>query len=456
MGRKMATKIRALIIFSLFKIDKLSVSLLKKVYFRDLIYLSNHIKNHQEYEELMLKIIELQKLNLKEKAQKGKIKVGFLVDSSSVWGFGDVYNALAVDSAHYEPYVIIPLMLVNKEIKKESQILKRDTIRYFKKAKIKYYIVKEKRKANWGGLLPDILLSQVPYPERYYQDNFCLENIPCISMQMFVPYSFWIALVDYSFCFGNTKICSKIFLPSKIHVDILKSSGNIDSKRLFYSGYPKCDSYYHKENPIVGVDKIWKNGNNKAHIIYAPGFMDSVHGFSTFNLNYMQVLELAKKTKDTVSWVIRLHPMMAESCIEQGVFQCMNEWNSYIAEWEKLDNTMVSIHGGYEDIFKTSDAMIMDSISFLPSYQYVHKPLLFLTRRTQRMNKLGHELRKVVYTADARDIDGIETFISNVVIEGRDVKKELREKFFEDNLDYYHENKQLASEYIVSHIEELR
>lgn len=277
-------------------------------------------------------------------------------------------------------------------------------------------------------------------------------------MQMFVPYTFWIAqMLDADFFSSNyVKICSEIFLPSRIHVNLLKRGSGIDDKRLFYSGYPKCDSYYNKKNQMINIDKIWKNGNNKAHIIYAPGFMDSVHGFSTFNLNYMQMLELAKKTTDTASWVIRLHPMMAASCIEQGVFQDMNEWNSYLAEWEKLDSAIVSVHGSYEDIFRTSDAMIMDSVSFFPSYQYVHKPLLFLTRMTQKMNELGNKLKQVVYTSDARNIDEIEKFINDIVIKGQDYKKEIREKFFRDNLDYYYENKQLASEYIVSHIEELR
>lgn len=452
MSSKLGIETKSWIIYFLFKINKLNVNLLDIINYSDLIFLSEKIKNYQEYQNLILKIVELQEKNLKAKARKRRIKIGFIVDSSSLWGCDDIYNKLE-NIANCEPYVIIPLRSQDKKMR----IVKRKTIYYFKKKKIKYYIVKEIKDARWGKKLPDILFSQVPYEGLFLQENFCLENIPCSCMQMFIPYTFWIArMIDESFINNkNMRIFSKIFAPSKEHMIFFEKSvkGGIDKRRLFYSGYPKCDSYYNKNN--IDINEIWKNGKDKKRIVYAPGLMDSLASFSTFNLNYIQILNIAKRTKNTVSWIIRLHPFMAEYCIKQGIFSNIKEWNFYIKEWEKLDNAKISIHGDYQDIFKTSDGMIMDSISFLPVYQYVHKPLLLLTRNTQKMNKLGGMLKEVVYTADAKDMDGINNFINNVIIKGNDEKLSIRKVFFKKNLDYVYKNKKLASDYIVNEIEKV-
>ena len=445
------------VIYFLYRIGKLNVKLLDKMQYGDLIFLS---KKHQiDYENLMLKIVELQEKYLKEVWEKRKIKVGFIATTSSMWGLDGVYKALD-NNEKYEPYIIIllrDLETKSKELKKEFHIMKQDTIRFFKQKRMRCYIVKEKKEAQWENKLPDILFVQEPGDEEYLQQNFRLENVPCSCMSIFVPYTFWIMRsIDNVYVSRRyMQKFSKIFAPSKAHMDFFENNAGVNRKHLFYSGYPKCDSYYDEQNDI-DINAIWKDGGKKkAHIIYAPGYMDPMPRFSTFDLNYRKILDIAKETKNTVSWVIRLHPDMALTCIKEGVFDDINEWNVYIKEWSSLENAMVSIHGNYSDIFKTSDGMIMDSVSFLPTYQYVHKPLLFLTRGTQKMNILGEMLRKVVYTVGARDTDGIKEFINNIILNGNDEKKEMREKFFRENLDYYYANKKLASDYIVSIIEDI-
>jgi len=449
-------KVKPWIIYFLFKAGKLDIRILNKITYENLIFLSK--RNLEKYENLMLKIVELQE-ELIKKRKKEKLKVGFIVTTSSMWGLEGVYRALENNSC-YEPYVIVllrDLETKTEELKEQFQIMKRDAIFYLKKKKIRFYVVKEKKDARWGKKLPDILFVQEPGDEEYLQKKFRMENIPCTCMSIFVPYSFWVmkSIDDTYVSRKYMKKFSKIFAPSKVHMRYFEKNAGIDRKRLFYSGYPKCDVYYEKSGDIED-NPIWKDGGiRKAHIVYAPGYMDPAPRFSTFDLNCKEILNIARETKDTVSWVIRLHPDMALTCIKQGVFADIEEWNAYIGEWENLENAVVSIHGSYADIFKTSDGMIMDSVSFLPSYQYVHKPLLFLTKGTQKMNCLGKMLKKVVYTVSARDTEGIKYFINNVIIEGKDEKIELREKFFNENLDYYNENRQLASDYIVSIIENI-
>ena len=45
--------------------------------------------------------------------------------------------------------------------------------------------------------------------------------------------------------------------------------------------------------------------------------------------------------------------------------------------------------GEYRAYFASSDAMILDSVSFMAEYLYVHKPALFLTREGERFNEFG-------------------------------------------------------------------
>lgn len=66
----------------------------------------------------------------------------------------------------------------------------------------------------------------------------------------------------------------------------------------------------------------------------------------------------------------------------------------------------------------------------------MHKPLLMLTRNGQYYNDFGKELMKVHYRAAGTDEKEIEAFVTDIVLNGNDEKKELREEFFEQNLDY--------------------
>ena len=90
----------------------------------------------------------------------------------------------------------------------------------------------------------------------------------------------------------------------------------------------------------------------------------------------------------------------------------------------------------YHAYFKYSDAMILDSGSFIAEYLYVNKPQLFLRRPEQGFNELGEVLRPLLYEVDGEDIDGIEQFVKDVVIQGKDDRQKLREQVLTEFLDY--------------------
>ena len=209
------------------------------------------------------------------------------------------------------------------------------------------------------------------------------------------------------------------------------------------------------------ADIIWdalrrKAGNPTAKkIIYAPHHTvseDDIIVFSTFADNYQIMLSLAKKYGNDTVWVFKPHPHLKYKAIQAGIFKDMNEWKEYENQWRNLQNADVIDEGMYDELFVNSDAMILDSVSFLAEYLYVHKPLLQLTRKEQRYNDVGDRLIKVHYVADGKDEEAIERFLQEVVLGGKDNKRELREEFFVKNFDYRNIYEKSAAENIFEQI----
>ena len=80
--------------------------------------------------------------------------------------------------------------------------------------------------------------------------------------------------------------------------------------------------------------------------------------------------------------------------------------------------------------------------------------MIYLTRDTQKFNKLGNEILKVSYLVDGKNLDAIAATIQRIFIEGKDTKAAAREKLFDKYLNYPKANGMLASEFIYKSIVE--
>ena len=65
---------------------------------------------------------------------------------------------------------------------------------------------------------------------------------------------------------------------------------------------------------------------------------------------------------------------------------------------------------------------------------------------------LGTELMRAYDTAWGEDYCAIESFLQDVIIDGRDEKKPLREEIWKENLDYMSWNHCMASEFVYRDI----
>jgi len=134
--------------------------------------------------------------------------------------------------------------------------------------------------------------------------------------------------------------------------------------------------------------------------------------------------------------------------VGNGVFKSYDEYDDYISKWNSYTNAKAISESSYIDYFNTSDAMIMDSGSFLGEYIYTQKPLLYLTRPEQAHTAMGKVLVDAYYKTAGKNYSEIDRFISDVVINGQDYMKEKRKAVFDKYFNYVELNKLYAHEVI--------
>ena len=140
---------------------------------------------------------------------------------------------------------------------------------------------------------------------------------------------------------------------------------------------------------------------------------------------------------------------MRANSVTAGIFKNVEEYDDYINSWNSLVNAEAVFDGNYIDIFKQSDAMITDSVSFLAEYQFTGKPLLLLESGKQLYNDFGNELLKILYRCKHDDSKAIEAFIDKV-LDDKDSMKNIRKEFFDEHLNYYAKSGKLANDNIYS------
>jgi len=173
--------------------------------------------------------------------------------------------------------------------------------------------------------------------------------------------------------------------------------------------------------------------------------------FSTFIEYHQKMLEYVRACPD-IEVVLKPHPLLKRQCIRRGLFS-PSEIDDYFAAWNNLPNGSVVEGGDYLDLFKSSDAMILDSLSFISEYMYTGKPALFLCKVKDILatgfNEYGLEAVQSLY--EAHSWEDVERFIDDVVIQGNDSHYELRMRFVNDVLKW---TDKPACEYIVEYLKE--
>lgn len=439
-----------------------------------LLHITRQLENGQELYwniKTYLESINIQRLHVQLEANE-KVIVGFIANYASTWIGDDLYRLLE-RSEEFEPYVFLMPNHASGQRREEIMQEYSNHLSYFRTRNIHVLQTLDLDSGiqyTWEqiGIKPQLCIWLTPWFPLFGEGRFSLLAYPLNTIHTYIPYCFMIPdNEEGSFSYDQYdqllhNITWKNFETCRIDIEIAKKYSFIKGRNAVYTGYPKMDAFYEES---IDEEDLWdvlikKTNNPKAkRIIYAPhhtvGKSEPIH-FSTFAFNYMFMLEMAKKYQEKTVWVFKPHPQLKYKAIQEGIFSDIEGWRIYEQRWRDLKNAEVAEEGMYHRLFKGSDAMISDSVSFLAEYLYVHKPLLRLTRKGQYFNDFGKRLIKIHYSAEGTDKKKIENFLISVVLAENDEKREERERFFEENLDYRKEERKDAAVNILDQLYEIK
>ena len=389
---------------------------------------------------------------------KAKVKVAFVLYSASMWSCADLYRYFKSDEK-FQPYVVV--CKYTNESNTAAWPTYHASIAYFEENGYDVKLVEDStpKDKGWQAMgEPDIVFYLTPY-HTLLPVGVNQGYLPAKVLTVYIPYSYMLIRAEQKYEVPGFRYSWRHYCDSEVYRELLLAYDPMYERNTVFVGYPKMDIFF---APVAAcADTLWKSAQSgKKRIIYAPhhSLKDLTYcasHFATFDKNGQFILELAKKYQEETSWIIKPHPNLKKTVLMAGVFQNEQEYYDYLGQWDALPNAKVVKEGTYFDYFKTSDAMICDSVSFLAEYQFTGKPLLLLTRPEQDFNAFGQQVQDVLYKCEGQDFEGIEEFITKVVIGGRDPMAPERAEFFDGKLNFYEKNGRItASEKIYKEIRE--
>ena len=377
--------------------------------------------------------------------RKDKIRVGFVIYEASQWCGDDLYNIFAANE-RFETTVFFCLQVSHMN----NELVKREFLRGVDQ--FKSHGLNVVAMDTWKAKMPtqDVLIFLTPYLSALTK-VFRFKNLTAKTLTAYITYSYSISVRGKG---GYNKpllnVAWKVFLPSTSGLKVYRERSNLGLPRSLCSGYPRMDIFF-KNDTDFHFD--WKMARPDAKkIIWAPHWaINCTVNYATFHRNYQFFYEFAKAHPET-SWIVKPHPNLVFRVVEEKIFPSAEAFNEYLQQWDDLPNAQVYTGAYYQAIFATSDGMIHDSGSFIAEYQFVNKPMIFLTKEDEVFNELGNEILKASYLVEGKDLDGIAALMQRVFIEGDDYKAAERKEVFDKYLNYPEYNGMLASEFIFKSI----
>jgi len=442
-------------ITKLYKQDRIDGAYIERSTYRSLVSV---IKKNEVslFKSIANKVFQI---NIERIKKQKKVTVAFLLYHDMKWSCETIYNKLA-ENPEFDVFIAAaPHDTFSIEMwDRYKSCLEYFCGRGFKT--IGMYDLADGRYLSWEEIgTPDIVFNLDPY-HMDFKESADMENFPLSVLNIYIPYGINTCTIpNDEFNQLSHKLCWKIFCESPAHKKMAKKYSNIGDDNVVSSGYVKMDDFFIGQ--AIDTNLIWKvktgaDEKKVKKIIYAPHYSIKnglgIVKFGNFDKIYIDMYEYAKRHSETTSWILRPHPLLATMCTQYKVFKNEQQYADYLKKWDELPNAKVSDSGKCTDIFMSSDAMILDSISFISEYLYAHKPVLFLTRETQMFGDYGEEVMDVLYHADGGDFRAIVDFIENVAISGKDPMKNIREEFFEKHLNYVKHNGKLACDFIYDYL----
>lgn len=392
------------------------------------------IKKHIDFLKnkfLFLELEKTRKLNIKKLKKEGKIKVAFL--GYALGASCDIFSNLYKKFAN-NPKFEVTMVIVPNNYCDESTMLSilHSAKDYLDGLGIEYICGYDEKEKSFIDVIqninPDIVFMTHHYD--WFHPYFKIENFK-EKIVYIIPYGYFLDdNMDFHVNAEAYTLAHKAFYESKQMIEICKKASkhfdcNICSDFL---GYTKTDDLITKKESIIDCWKI--KDKRVKRIVWATHHLDA--NFSNFLAHKDLILDITKKYQSSIQFAFRPHAGLKGS-LKRVVGWSNQEIEDYFKEWENLPNGFVS-YGDFKDLFITSDAIILESISFMAEYMLTNKPALFVAKNLEnlKLNKFGTQISNYLYKAQTEK--DILKFIEEVVLNDKDTLKREREIFVKNCL----------------------
>lgn len=381
--------------------------------------------------------------NIKEKVKNGhKIKVCFFVMFDSVFSTETLFKQMQKDPL-FDPFiVVIPDTSRGKDHLKFS--LNSTYSSLYKKYKKVYkgYDLKL-NKANKIPKKIDIICFSNPY-EGMSLKNFEIKHYLNKDVLIFyINYAFSVLKYVRNVTMSDSySLFWKVFVENKLNIEELKKYQHIKGKNAVVSGYCKMDDLYNQK---------FKKRKRKV-IIIAPHHtitdwkLLKISNFLKYSKIFLKLPELYPQ----IDFIFRPHPLLITQLKKSEIWG-EEKTQEYFDKMESHPNVIYSKGGNYFDIFANSDGIIHDCGSFLAEYFFTEKPTCYLLKNKNTIKKwflpVGQKCLNFCYQA-YKEKD-IVSFIENIIIKEKDIKKADRINFVNSNLKINYPN---SSKFILNYI----
>ena len=349
----------------------------------------------------------------KRVAKKHKATVYFICHEVAQWTFQSIYDAMAEDP-RFDPYVFCSNQWIQAEVGSES---------------VRDYC--NRKGMNAVDVVDFANPPDVVFFSMLDKGSVSMPEMAECAVLCYIPYSWMLSVASDDYFWRDDKLAyfSRVYTPTVRESKIALTGRCINPPSVVCSGNPKMDEQ--AKAVCTKTCSVWKTTDAK-RIIWAPHWsIGCASDLGTFDLYCRKMLDFVKKHKE-IEVCLKPHPMLRSRIASEEIIDDLkrkgwywrdagitgNEYDGFLKEWDLLQNASIMDSGGYEELFATSDAMVLDSISFIAEYMAHNKPMCFISRDSSseklksRFNDIGWDL--LSSNRVAFSWDDIEKFIEGV------------------------------------------
>lgn len=392
-------------------------------------YLRHVHRGHKVYDSIASQLREaesLQHLALERNRAKiksgEKIRVAFLHMYATEIQDLNLFD-LMLESPYFDPYfIVVPVLFGDQEHLEFNykRTLGELTLKYGGSRVLGGYDLQTMECTDYTDRF-DLASTNTPYDgltKEYFKSRYWMsKGIPVF----YIPY-FYMGLcrvtrenlqrIDFNFFW-------KVFVPNRYTQSLAKEFMANRGRNIVVTGYPKLDK----------ISEVTVHSHERKQIVIAPHHLigDGILDRGGFR-DYAEFLQDIPSKYPQMDFIFRPHPQLFETLKKYWPKERIDDW---LDRFLSNGNVTYSVDGDYIELLADSDALIHDCGSFVAEYLYFNKPCAYIYRKGvdygAMLLKLGLRCFEEYYSI--QEEQDWYRFIEEVVLAGKDVRKDRRERF---------------------------